>query len=156
MRPARVIIATLWILFLAVASIKIEAISGMRFNLCLAALVALSFFLAADEICFTGAWALLLLTAAPLPTLEGILYLALPFVALVVRHGFPLKRWLNAMGAAWIAVVIFSATVNYAFVAASPLWVALDASVGALVAGAVFQSMEWAYHEEHVRRMIGV
>ena len=152
MRVKRMIIAALWILCVVIASIRIEEMTGARLNICLASLIALSFFLTIEEMFLMGAWALLVVNTEPTPARETFLYILIPLAVLIAHHAFPLRRSLNAIGAAWIAIVVFGVAVNYAFVVASPLFVILDACAGALVAGGVFQSMEWAYHEEHVRQ----
>ena len=154
MRSKKIFIAALWLILAVVGSARIEAFTEMRFNLTLAALVALSFFLDVYEALFVSIVAILLVNWLPAFTLEIALYPVMALSVVLVRRIFQLKLWLNAAVAAFLAIAIVSLFVAYGVTPTLHLRIIVDGLVGALFAGILFTCMGWAYHEEQARRRI--
>ena len=154
MRSKKILVAILWLILAVAGAARIEAFTGVRFNVALAALVALSFFMDVYEALFLGIVAILLINWLPVFTLEILLYPVLAVSVVLIRKIFPFTLWLNAAGAAFFAVAVFSLLVAYHTALASPGRVIADGLAGAFFAGIVFQSMGWIYHEEQVRRRV--
>ena len=148
----KLVIAILWLILVVIGAARIHAVSGVRFNLGLAALVALSFFMDIYEALFIGIVATVLTNWTPAFTLEMALYPVASVSVVLIHKVFPLQLWLNAAVAAFLAIVIFSLVVAYRAALASLPLVVADGLAGALLAGVIFQSMTWIFHKEQIRR----
>ena len=152
MNSKKILIAVLWLILAAVGAARIETVIGVRFDFVLASLVAFSFFMDAYEALCVSVVAILLVNWLPAVTLEMVLYPVASLIVVLVRRVFPLKLWLNAAVAAFLAILLFSLAVAYRAALASFPLVIMDGLAGALLAGLIFQCMSWIYHEEQVRR----
>ena len=142
-RLNKLTVSVLFVFLAYLLSMRIESLAGTRLNLCLAALIALSFFLEWHEALLASAFAAFLINWSPALTPEMVFYVVFPIVIVAARRAFHWTRPLHAACAAFLTLLFMDALANYSFLAAYPSFALADALAGALMAGLVFRGMDY-------------